>query len=137
MFDDSGTQSQAFFSKVADDLQELQAVNRANENRIETTLVDVIEKCREYQFHNKQLIEANQLLKRAMRKFYKISNDEREKNLRLHHEIQALKVNHDTMQRKLAKVERKYQELHQKMSAVIRDAEKDEDDAEIMSSQIQ
>lgn len=121
MSGETATQSQPCYGKAARDFLEAQEVSRANEQRIENVFVEVIEKNREYRDRNKRLAEENHLVKRAMRKFYKISVDERNKNQRMQVEMEAMKKSHDAMQRKLASVQQKYQQLHQQMSAVLRE----------------
>lgn len=132
MSDERDAQSQTGFSQGIQDLLEAQTVIRAKENRIGDILIGVIEKGREYRFHNQQLIDANKLLKRAMRKYFKISIEERDKNREMQHEMDALKATQDEMQQKLASAEEKYQQLRQKMSAVIRETEVEPNDVEVI-----
>lgn len=126
MSSEATLQSQACFLKAAHDFLEAQAVSRENEDRIEKVFIEVIEKGHEYRTRNKQLTEENQLLKRAMRKFYSIGVDERKKNEKMQVEMEALRRRDGSMQRKLASIQKKYQQLHQKMSAVIREVDEDE-----------
>lgn len=120
------------------EFMEAQAVDRANNHRIENIFVEVLEQGRDYKKCIRRLTEENKLLKRAMRKFYKVGVDERTENGKIRVELKALKKSHNELQRKLEEVEGKYQRLLNKLTAVIRevDVEQNNEDEVIESSQV-
>lgn len=126
----------ANFFREARDFLEAQAVNRANELRIENIFHALMEKGRECRERNKNLVKENQTAKEEMRKTHRVVTAERNKNKKLQTEMKALKRKHDEMQQKLVRTERKYQRLHQRVSEVIQGANEDSDDSdEILSTQ--
>lgn len=124
--------------KAYRDFMEALAVDRANNHRIENIFVGMLEKGRDYQKRNQRLTDENKLLRRAMRKFYKVGVDERTKNKKLRDELKTLKKSHDELQIKLKEAERKYQRLLIKLTTVIRevDEEQSSEDEFIESSQV-
>lgn len=136
MSSETSTQSQNCFLKAAHEFLEVQIVNHATNLHIEQLFIEIIAKGQEYRKNNKRLTEENDLLRRAVRKFHALAKTEHNKYVELQEETMSQNKSHSVMQRKLVNVRQKYQRLHQKLSAILREDEEEENNnvSDIVSS---